>query len=394
MSQTSLDRFLQTALRDARLQEQLWREPDTESFFALAQRLAAEQDEHFIRADIAARLNMSRHEWRERGALATAKANLDGWIPIRIGWRGDQAIVEWCYAGERRFSDPFFDQTVGACLRHPFNKLVRYQAPIDSLAELDRERPRLPPAGFIFHMSRCGSTLVAQLLASLPQASVLAEAQPIDAVLRARFHYADISDEQRRTWLRWVVEALGRRQAPQQQALFIKFDSWNIIDLPLIEQVFPGVPWLFVFRDPVEVMVSHQKLRGSQMIPGMIEPDLLGLDLAEIPPHALDEYCARTLASICQAAVQSGQEGDGLFINYRQLPAIVWSSLLDFFGVVYTESDVDRMRHIAQFHAKNPSAPFGGDTSAKQQAATDELRRLADQWVQPHYRQLLELQRS
>jgi hypothetical protein len=107
---------------------------------------------------------------------------------------------------------------------------------------------------------------------------------------------------------------------------------------------------------------------------------------------SLDEYCARTLASICGAAAQYGQDGEGLFLNYRQLPEAVWSSLLDFFGVAYTTADIDRMRHVAQFHAKSPSIPFAGDTAAKQRAATDDLRRLNDQWVRPQYQRLVELQ--
>jgi hypothetical protein len=81
-------------------------------------------------------------------------------------------------------------------------------------------------------------------------------------------------------------------------------------------------------------------------------------------------------------------------VNYRQLPEIVWSSLLDFFGVLRTTADIDRMRHVAQFHAKSPSNSFVDDTSAKWQAATGELRRLADQWVQPHYQRLIELQQA
>ena len=81
-------------------------------------------------------------------------------------------------------------------------------------------------------------------------------------------------------------------------------------------------------------------------------------------------------------------------MNYRQLPEAVWSSLLDFFGLAPTTADIDRMRHVAQFHAKSPSIPFAGDTAAKQRAATDDLRRLADRWVRQQYQQLVALQHA
>ena len=36
--------------------------------------------------------------------------------------------------------------------------------------------PGIDPTGFIFHLARCGSTLVSQMLAALPEHIVLSEA--------------------------------------------------------------------------------------------------------------------------------------------------------------------------------------------------------------------------
>ena len=40
------------------------------------------------------------------------------------------------------------------------------------------------PSGFIFHMSRCGSTVISQMLAALAEHVVVSEAGPIDALAR------------------------------------------------------------------------------------------------------------------------------------------------------------------------------------------------------------------
>src|SRR5215208_1425097 len=112
---------------------------------------------------------------------------LAGWVPIRLYREQSSAFVDWCYPGERRFTDPFFDQTVEQCLRHPFNLLFRHQTPIETLGQRHESHPGLPPAGFIFHLSRCGSTLITQMLAALAKNVVISEAAPIDSVLRARF---------------------------------------------------------------------------------------------------------------------------------------------------------------------------------------------------------------
>src|SRR5688572_7060783 len=112
-------------------------------------------------------------------------ALLDGWVPFRLFSRGGEPWVDWVHLGDARFTEPFFEQTIRRCLRHPADALFRHQTPLTALSELYRQRPGLTPAGFVFHWSRCGSTLVAQMLAALEQSTVISEAGPLDAVLRA-----------------------------------------------------------------------------------------------------------------------------------------------------------------------------------------------------------------
>jgi hypothetical protein len=112
-------------------------------------------------------------------------AAMAGWVPIRFCWHEGRPVLDWCRLDSRRFTEPFFDETVSACLRRPFNRLFRRLTPIDTLLEWQERSPGLPPSGFAFHMSRCGSTLVARMLAAVPRHVVLSEADPIDALLRA-----------------------------------------------------------------------------------------------------------------------------------------------------------------------------------------------------------------
>ena len=308
-------------------------------------------------------------------------------VPIRIYWQDSRPMVDWCYRGTQRFHEPFFDETIESCLRHPFNLLFRHQTPIDVLSDLQDSRPGLHPNGFIFHMSRCGSTLIAQMLAALPQNIVISEADPIDTVLRANRRDRRVTDEQRVLWLQGLISALGRPSNPEERHLFIKFDSWSVLDLPLLRRAFPSTPWLFVYRDPVEVLVSHARQRGKQMIPGILEPALLGLEPGEINPALLDEYCAKVLGRFCQAAVQY-HGSDARAIHYRELPEAVWSSLAQFFGICYTAEEVERMRAVTRYHAKQPRTIFAEDSAGKQQLATAEIRALAEQFVRPWYDQL------
>src|ERR1700737_4120147 len=103
------------------------------------------------------------------------RTQFEGWIPIRLYWCEGRPMVDWVYLGKQRFEESFFDQTIERCLCNPFNLLFRQQTPIGVLGQWSEVRPGLRPTGFIFHISRSGSTLISQLLAALPWNIVISE---------------------------------------------------------------------------------------------------------------------------------------------------------------------------------------------------------------------------
>ncbi len=185
-----------------------------------------------------------------------------GWLPVAASWRDGTLWTDWSHFGERPLREPFFDDEILNCLRRPFNRLFRYGMPITRLPDwLDANR-HLQPDGFIFHMSRCGSTLVSQMLGALPDSIVISEAGPIDAVVDSGQHRPDLSDEERALWLRWMVCAFGQTRRGGERRFVLKLDAWHTLDLQLFRRAFPTVPWIFLYRDPVEVLVSQLRLRG------------------------------------------------------------------------------------------------------------------------------------
>ncbi|MDB6124198.1 MAG: Aspartyl/asparaginyl beta-hydroxylase [Pedosphaera sp.] len=315
-------------------------------------------------------------------------AQMAGWTPIWIVPQPTGPQVDWCHLNGLRFTHPFFNDTIEHAVRQPFNLLFRQCTSIDLLGEMYAAHPGLHPTGFIFHMSRCGSTLISQMLAALPQNLVLSEAGPIDGILRANLWNPKFDEPQRIIWLQWLVSALGQPQQPDQKNYFIKFDSWNTLDLPLIHKAFPDVPWIFVYREPVEVIVSNMKQLAGKMLPGAVPPSLLDCDLVATLQMSREEYCARALAKYCQSALAHHQQHPGLFINYTQLPDAVLSSISNFFKMKWTLSETELMLKATQFHVKNPSQPFIPDTDTKTRAASDLIRQVAGQWVRPLYNRL------
>eukprot|EP00752_Nemacystus_decipiens_P013496 g11955.t1 len=121
----------------------------------------------------------------------------------------------------------------------------------------EQGRAPIPPKGFVYHETRCGSTLVANMLAALPPSRVFSESKPPTQAIRECA--AEGCDSQTTTKLfRDVVGLMGRRRNDEQhEHLYFKFQNSKF--LPQISEAYPEVPWVFVFRDPVEVMVSNLK---------------------------------------------------------------------------------------------------------------------------------------
>lgn len=314
---------------------------------------------------------------------------LQGWVPLRMIWRNGKPSLDWGFMGENRFTESFFEQTVDRCLRHPANLLFRHETGMEVLDELLSGKPGIAPNGFVFHLSRCGSTLVAQMLAALESTVVMSEARPIDQVLRAHFQNPDVDEATRVRWLRGVINALAQPRTGRERCFFVKFDSWHVLQLPLIVKAFPQVPWIFLYREPVEVMVSQARQPGAQMIPGAIEPEFLGLKPAD--SSSLDEYCARVLGRVCEAAVEYCDCGRGRFVHFRELPGVMTGPLLKFFGLQCSDEEIARMQHASRFNAKTPALTFEEDSALKQRDATDAIKELAQRWIAGPYEKLEQL---
>jgi hypothetical protein len=318
-----------------------------------------------------------------RPALIDGFTPTPGWLPTELSWDGVQHTVAWAWFGRRRLVEPFFEGSLRNVLRRPFNRLFRFRTPLAQLAAWPASLLTLRPDGFIFHMSRCGSTLVAQMLARLDAHVVVSEAPPIDAVAQLG---RTAGDEAHAALLRAMVGALGQVRNAGESRFFVKLDSWHALALPLFREAFPDVPWVFLYRDPVEVLVSQARQRGIQMVPDYVPPSFYGLDLPDGVPD--DDYCARVLAVVCEAALRGHAEGGGLLVNYAQLPDALHTQILPHFGITGAAAEREAMGQAALRDAKLPQSAFTPDSGRKQQAATAAITAASDRHLAEIYRRL------
>jgi hypothetical protein len=311
-----------------------------------------------------------------------------GWTPVRLDWDGDTGTVDWCWTDGYEFAEPAFTQTIERCLREPFRLLFRHRTGPEALDEFAAAHPGLAPSGVIFHMSRCGSTLVTQMLGACASVLAVAEAPSIDGVLRA-----PAPVEQRAQWLRSMFAALGQRRRPQQRHLVVKLDAWHTREIGLVRRAFPTVPFLFVYRDPVEVMVSHTVQRGAHMIPNALPPAIFDLDAEELGGLSLLEYGARVLAHICTSALEARADPHLQFVHHRDLPTFVRDVVPERWGISVTDEGRAAMTDAAGRHAKNPHLFYEPDSTAKREAASPEVHALVERWLARPYAALEEAAR-
>jgi hypothetical protein len=308
--------------------------------------------------------------------------NLNGWVPARVAWRNSGPRVEWTLMGRRRLLEPFFEQTLDSQMRHPFHQLFRRETSLEEMVEWTDAHPSAPLRGIILHMSRCGSTLMSQLLAALECNIVASEPAPLSAVLRAHLLAPELAPGVQVRWLRAMAAALGQARAGEQ-AFYIKLDCWHVHQIDLIRDAFPDVPWIFLYRDPLEVMVSQKRSPAAWTVPGLLHPSVLLMDPRDWDPTQTDVYCARALARICDAGLNAVQRHQhGLLVNYSELPHVMCDRLLVHFGL--PQDGIPTMQNQSDWDAKSPNVPFARDKSTPAEAIV-RLREVVAEHLQPVY---------
>jgi hypothetical protein len=281
---------------------------------------------------------------------ARISSALENWIPYKLSFDEGQPRCEWLYTGDEDFTEPFFDETITKCrqLNYRTRKSI---SSIDMLRHWSNDMESIPPAAFIFHVSRCGSTLASQLLALDRANIVLSEVPFFDALLRSG---KNIPPQ--------LLKAAMAFYAPvknDRKRLFIKTDSWHIFFYKQIRELYPQTPFILLYRRPDEVVRSQQKQRGMHAIPGLIDPALLGFDENEMPHMNLDEYIGRVLEKYFQAFLQI-LENDSLAIaiNYNEGPVAMVEKIAAISGAPIGNADMENIKKRALYHAKYPERIF------------------------------------
>jgi hypothetical protein len=224
--------------------------------------------------------------------------------------------------------------------------------------------------GIIFHMSRCGSTLLARQLGQLPEATVLSEPAPIDELLQFLASQPAIPLDIKAQLLRRMVAALCSERGTPIRYRFIKADGWHTHSIPLFRAAFPHTPFVFLYRDPIAVMQSQETEPGSLTIPGAI-PHFLGISDNDAVPGL--DFAALVIARICSAAVDHAATMAGPFIDYAEMPGALWTRVLPHFQISVDLAAEERIALISKLDAKRPNEKFDKATRETAENASGQI---------------------
>jgi len=204
---------------------------------------------------------------------------INNWIPYKLTYTEKEWTVKWLDLGDQRMDLPFFDETIQACrIKQVERSRLQSVSTADFLMDVCKDLPGLQPSAFVFHVSRCGSTLVSQAFTTSDENIVVAEAPLLDEILRSNEQQADLGPQTRENWFKAAVNLMGQHRNARETDYIIKLDSWHIHFYELLRSWYPETPFFFLYRQPDQVVASHDKRRGLQAVPGLINPSLLKID--------------------------------------------------------------------------------------------------------------------
>ena len=299
--------------------------------------------------------------------------------------------LTWMNMSGVELQEPFFQQTVDRVRDEEPWRDAGLFTEFDALLRLDQDLPLVRPSGLIFHSSRCGSTLVANACRALDNAIVLSEASPIDKLL-VRFITDGgnpVKESLYSVLIRAVVNAMAYSGLSSEPRVFVKFSCCGISQLERIRRIWPDVPWVFLYRDPVETIVSNMTTVPAWLVDEdrRILAHITGTTPAAVSEMSLEELCARSIGSFYSTA-HSLANGNSLLLNYNQISL---TNVLDFFNVSPTAEELERIASGSRSYSKEASGAreFVPDAETKQNSASNRVRQFAEQFAIGPY-QLLE----
>lgn len=314
-----------------------------------------------------------------------------GWIPYKLTTDAGQLLVHWLYTGDKKFSEPFFEETILKCKSHDYNSR-RYSAvsSLEGLVSSARNLVPAAPAAFIFHTSRCGSTLLTQLLDTSPRCMVLSEVPLLDQVMRLPVSQEFLNHRVQEEALKAVIALLAQTSADRNEHVFIKLDSWHVCFHKLLRKLYPETPFILIYRKPEEILRSQQRRRGIHFIPGLMESIPSGI--APASQGNMETYLIKVLEVLMEGLLKIAlKDSHSFLVNYNEGGLSIAEKTAASAGLIFSDEEKAAMCERIKFHSKDPGSVFHNPEEMPSFPGLDDVDTLYDKLENTRLKNLSEM---
>jgi hypothetical protein len=199
--------------------------------------------------------------------------------------------------------------------------------------------------------------------------------------------------------LKDVVYMMGRSNDLKEEYLYFKFQSITTRMMQSFRTAFPTTPWIFLYRESVQVMMSHLDdlshtshalcVRGknkSAQIYSFVKRE--GYNLHDLED---EEICAIHLATFCESALKNLEEANGLGLAVKYSPDLV-HDFLDVifpkhFNAIVDAAGRERVLKVSGTYSKNrgdqEEGAFKSDSESKEENASNAIREASKLFLDP-----------
>lgn len=314
---------------------------------------------------------------------------LRGWLPYKLMQSEDKILCRWLFVDKETFTEPFFEETIVKCKNLPFNR-SRHTcvSNLEAMTLWANELETVQPSAFLFHVSRCGSTLVTQALSMSRKNIALSEVPLFDELLRLPCKYTERKDKVEMKTLAAAISFYGAKRTGDEQTLFIKTDSWHLLFYKQLKELYADTPFIILYRHPAEVLLSQQRQRGMHAVPGLIEPSLFGFTEDELERFGFEHYMALVLEKYYEEILRiAAGDQSVLLLNYNEGINTIMQKITDRMGITLEEKEVSGIVERSRYHAKKPNETFMEEVTPYRLDAPNKDR-LSDLYQQIETRRL------
>lgn len=314
--------------------------------------------------------------------------NLRYWLPYELKFENGAWQCLWIFVGNHHFNEPFFDETITLLKAKKGSSRFISCTSLHFLLALETPLKTITPQSFIFHVSRCGSTLLSQALSTEKSHIVVPEAPIFDQILRMQEQDKNLSEIEVEKIFKKVVEWYGQDRTNAYQRYFIKLDSWHIHFYERLRNWFPETPFYFLTREPHAIITSHIKRRGIHAIPNYINPLLLNISISAAHYENFNHYTELVINNFYQKniAVLKHKHPLNYFYDYS---FGIKNMLYHFWDKVLMQKQVfENSLSRTEKHSKDATLAFNGDEKVNyhiiNNCLTDSYHDLLQQ-IKSHY---------